>query len=134
MTYFSAPRTNLGVNARWQFSPLAIAELVNENRLSEFIVSEGSEPLPIEALHPLPPLSDAEFYPLQLIALGNPYAVDNCRLRLHKLGYAVRAAFPKEAPNEWSIPLPIIRSTEVVRAARPGDIMRILTKRIAKPQ
>ncbi len=74
---------------------------------------------------PHPEAAAPEFYSLRLIALGHPHAVDNCRLRLHKLGYA--------DPNDWSIPLPIIRSTEVIRAAKPGEIMRILTKRVAPP-
>lgn len=89
-------------------------------RLSEFI---PDDPLRAEGLpHPNGIASRPSFYPLRLIALGYPQAVDNCRLRLHQLGYA--------DPNEWSIALPIIRSTEVIRAAAPGEIMRILTKRI----
>ena len=123
------PQDYAGANARWQLAQSAV--LSGEHRLSEFIHSPNHDPLVGESL-PIP-LGESEFYPLQILALGHPYAVDNCRLRLHKLGYAVRAAFPKEAPNDWSIPLPIIRSTEVIRAARPGDVMRVLTKRIAKP-
>ncbi|MGF1514905.1 MAG: hypothetical protein ACFB5Z_14585 [Elainellaceae cyanobacterium] len=114
MTYLILPPDALGA------APLSLSG----QRLSEFI--EG-HPAPRTGDWPVAPytISEPNFYPLQILALGYPYAVDNCRLRLHKLGYA--------DPNDWSIPLPIIRSTEVIRAARPGDIMRILTKRIAKP-
>jgi len=125
MTYLVLPKAYLGTNARWSDSPSQPIELSGEHRLSEFIASDGSSPLLSESLNPPIRLSEPAFHTLQLLALGHPYAVDNCRLRLHKLGYA--------DPNDWSLPLPIIRSTEVVRAARPGDIMRILTKRIAKP-
>ncbi|MGB3616371.1 MAG: hypothetical protein WBA10_21445 [Elainellaceae cyanobacterium] len=133
MTYLVLPKACLGTNARWSDSPSQPVERSGEHRLSEFIASDSSNPLLSESLNPPICPSEPAFHTLQFLALGHPYAVDNCRLRLHKLGYAVRAAFPKEAPNDWSLPLPIIRSTEVVRAARPGDIMRILTKRIAKP-
>ena len=51
--------------------------------------------------------------------------MDHCRKRLHKLDYA--------EINDWSIPLPIIHSTNVIRTANPSDVMRILTKRIAVP-
>lgn len=35
--------------------------------------------------------------------------------------------------NEWSMPLPILRCGEVIRTADPGDVMRLLTKRISPP-
>ncbi len=129
MTYILFPPSALGA------APLALS-----GHFSEFIGGDphtGDRASGGEAsMRPLAPstgdrlvvpytISEPNFYTLQLLALGHPNAVDNCRLRLHKLGYA--------DPNDWSVPLPIIRSTEVVRAARPGDVMRILTKRIPKP-
>jgi len=102
------------------------------HRLGQLIPADPllAEALPIpstdeEAIVPAQSASAPPFYRLRLIALGHPYAVDHCRKRLHKLGYA--------EINDWSIPLPIIHSTEVLRTADPGDIMRILTKRIAPP-
>lgn len=124
MTYLLLPCGDRRASACWHNFGLADpSDLSGEHRLSEFITSD---PLLSESLNPPIRLSEPEFYTLQLLALGHPYAVDQCRLRLHKLGYA--------DPNDWSLPLPIIRSTEVVRAARPGDIMRILTKRIPVPR
>ncbi|MGF1537424.1 MAG: hypothetical protein ACFB4J_13215 [Elainellaceae cyanobacterium] len=100
----------------------------DQTRLGQFISEAANNPLRSETL-PIPPDGDRPspppFFRLRLLALGVPYAVDNCRLSLHRLGYA--------DPNARSIPLPIIRSAEVVRAAAPGEIMRILTKRIPPP-
>ncbi|MGB3614334.1 MAG: hypothetical protein WBA10_11130 [Elainellaceae cyanobacterium] len=72
---------------------------------------------------PLPPTP--EYHTLQLLALGTPYAVNSCRNRLYTLGYAQLI--------EWSPLLPITTSSDVVRAARPDEVMCILTKRIPLP-
>lgn len=89
-------------------------------------VSHGDNPR--RAALPVPP--DAvpkpqEYHTLQLLAIGTPYAVNSCRNRLYTLGYAQL--------TEWSRPLPIVRSQEVIRSARPDEVMRILTKRIPLP-
>ncbi|MGB3612389.1 MAG: hypothetical protein WBA10_01255, partial [Elainellaceae cyanobacterium] len=106
-----------------------ITQAATDPQYSESLPRTGKWPLapysapskPHTPNSPTPP----PFYRLRLLALGHPYAVDNCRRRLHKLGYA--------EVNDWSIPLPIVHSTEVLRTADPGDVMRILTKRIAPP-
>ena len=67
-----------------------------------------------------------EYHSLQLLAIGTPYAVNSCRNRLYTLGYAQLI--------EWSPLLPITKSGDLVRAARPDEVMRILTKRIPLPQ
>lgn len=81
-----------------------------------------------QAALPTPP-DDAprprEYHTLKLLALGTPYAIDSCRNRLYTLGYAQMI--------EWSRILPITKSGEIVRAARPDEVMRILTKRIPLP-
>lgn len=51
---------------------------------------------------------------LRLLAIGSPQVVNNCVTTLFQLGYA--------RPEEWSRPLPTIN---------PGEVMRILTKRIS---
>ena len=65
-----------------------------------------------------------ESHTLQLLAISTPYAIESCRNRLYTLGYAQLI--------EWSRPLPIIQSGEVIRNARPDEVMRILTKRIPR--
>jgi len=70
--------------------------------------------------------SETGYNTLRLIAIGSPYAVDNCRDRLHMLGYAT--------PGEWSYPIPMGNTNGVLRGLTPTDVMRILTKRIALPQ
>ncbi len=60
---------------------------------------------------------------LRLIAIGPPYAVENCRLALHRYGFA-------EA-NDWSQPLPGA-SPETIRVVDPRHVMRILTKRVRR--
>lgn len=81
-----------------------------------------------QSILPSPPddaPSPSEYHTLQLLALGTPYAVNACRNRLYTLGYAQLI--------EWSRILPITKSGEIVRAARPDEVMRILTKRIPLP-
>ncbi|MGF1515255.1 MAG: hypothetical protein ACFB5Z_16365 [Elainellaceae cyanobacterium] len=67
-----------------------------------------------------------EFNTLRLIAIGSLYAVNNCRDRLHQLGYA--------HPSEWSQPLPMSNTGGILRGLTPTDVMRILTKRISLPK
>lgn len=50
---------------------------------------------------------------LRLLAVGNPDVVNACVMSLFRLGYA--------RPEEWSRLLP---------GATPGEVMRILTKRV----
>ncbi|NEQ47465.1 MAG: hypothetical protein F6K00_29560 [Leptolyngbya sp. SIOISBB] len=50
---------------------------------------------------------------LRVLAIGSPQVVQSCVLTLYRLGYA--------RPEEWSQPLPTVN---------PGEVMRILTKRI----
>ncbi|MBE9113958.1 hypothetical protein IQ273_31805 [Nodosilinea sp. LEGE 07298] len=52
---------------------------------------------------------------LRLVAVGNPQTVNSCVAGLFRLGYA--------RPEEWSRHLP---------AANPGQVMRILTKRVVQ--
>ncbi|MGB3615031.1 MAG: hypothetical protein WBA10_14660 [Elainellaceae cyanobacterium] len=59
------------------------------------------------------------------ILIGPLYAVNNCRHELHLRGYA--------EPNDWSIPLRLLNTTEVLRSQHPNDIMRVLQKRV-RPQ
>lgn len=74
----------------------------------------------VGALVPKPevqPLLDLRDQPapdiLRVLAIGSPPAVHSCVLTLYRLGYA--------RPEEWSQPLPTVN---------PGEVMRILTKRV----
>ena len=69
--------------------------------------------------------SETGYNTLRLIAIGSRYAVDNCRNRLHMLGYA--------EPREWSQILPLNNPDGILRGLTPTDVMRILTKRITLP-
>lgn len=51
---------------------------------------------------------------LRVIAIGSPQVVQFCVSRLFQLGYA--------RPDEWSRQLPTVN---------PGEVMRILTKRVS---
>lgn len=51
---------------------------------------------------------------LRVLAIGSPQAVDDCVMTLFRLGYA--------RPEDWSRLLP---------TNNPGEVMRILTKRVA---
>lgn len=51
---------------------------------------------------------------LRVIAIGSPQIVQFCVIRLHQLGFA--------RPDEWSRQLPTVN---------PGEVMRILTKRVS---
>ena len=66
------------------------------------------------------------FHTLRLIAIGSLYAVNNCRDRLHQLGYA--------HPSDWSQALPLGSADGILRGLTPTDVMRILTKRISLPR
>ncbi|MGF1513986.1 MAG: hypothetical protein ACFB5Z_09875 [Elainellaceae cyanobacterium] len=70
--------------------------------------------------------SETDYHTLRLLAIGSHYAVNNCRDRLHTLGYA--------EPREWSQPLPLSNTGGILRGLTPTDVMRILTKRISIPQ
>ncbi|MEO1067833.1 MAG: hypothetical protein AAFW95_01745 [Cyanobacteria bacterium J06638_6] len=63
------------------------------------------------------PLLDLRDQPLpdilRVLAIGSPPVVNNCVMTLYRLGYA--------RPEEWSRQLPTVN---------PGEVMRILTKRI----
>ena len=50
---------------------------------------------------------------LRVLAIGSPQVVNSCVMSLFQLGYA--------RPEDWSRPLPTVN---------PGEVMRILTKRI----
>ncbi len=50
---------------------------------------------------------------LRLLAIGSPQVVNDCVMTLFQLGYA--------RPEDWSRPLPTVN---------PGEVMRILTKRV----
>jgi hypothetical protein len=50
---------------------------------------------------------------LRVLAIGSPQAVNSCVMSLFQLGYA--------RPDEWSRQLPTVN---------PGEVMRILTKRV----
>ncbi|MGP1385146.1 MAG: hypothetical protein ACTS2F_16400 [Thainema sp.] len=50
---------------------------------------------------------------LRVLAIGSPQVVEDCVMTLFRLGYA--------RPEEWSQQLP---------TANPGEVMRILTKRV----
>jgi hypothetical protein len=50
---------------------------------------------------------------LRVLAIGAPPVVDDCVVTLYRLGYA--------RPEEWSRQLPTMN---------PGEVMRILTKRV----
>ncbi|MEO0407710.1 MAG: hypothetical protein AAF289_10195 [Cyanobacteria bacterium P01_A01_bin.135] len=52
------------------------------------------------------------------ILIGPLYAVNTCRHELHLRGYA--------EPNDWSIPLKLLRTAEILRGQHPNDIMRVL--------
>jgi hypothetical protein len=63
------------------------------------------------------PLIDLRGHPspevLRLLAIGSLEVVNSCVLTLYSLGYA--------RPEDWSQPLPTVN---------PGEVMRILTKRV----
>jgi hypothetical protein len=63
------------------------------------------------------PLIDLRGHPspevLRLLAIGSLEVVNSCVLALYSLGYA--------RPEDWSQPLPTVN---------PGEVMRILTKRV----
>ncbi|MGF1538373.1 MAG: hypothetical protein ACFB4J_18075 [Elainellaceae cyanobacterium] len=130
MTYYFPSRAYLGADACCdsRLSASALCETrPNDRTLGEFIGGVSGDRLLTESLPSSPSAPEnPPFFRLRLLALGVPYAVDNCRLSLHRLGYA--------DPNDWSIPLPITRTTEVIHAADPGEILRILTKRIPLPR
>ncbi|MBD2259270.1 hypothetical protein [Pseudanabaena sp. FACHB-2040] len=71
-----------------------------------------------EAIHQ--PLIDLRDRPspdiLRVLAIGSPQVVNDCVMTLFRLGYA--------RPEEWSSPLPSVN---------PGEVMRILTKRVMLP-
>jgi hypothetical protein len=50
---------------------------------------------------------------LRILAIGSPEVVNSCVMTLFRLGYA--------RPEEWSRQLPTVN---------PGEVMRILTKRV----
>lgn len=50
---------------------------------------------------------------LRVLAIGSPEVVNDCVMTLFQMGYA--------RPEDWSRPLPTVN---------PGEVMRILTKRI----
>ena len=50
---------------------------------------------------------------LRVLAIGSSEAVNDCVMTLFRLGYA--------RPEDWSRPLPTVN---------PGEVMRILTKRV----
>lgn len=56
------------------------------------------------------------------ILVGPLYAVNNCRHELHLRGYA--------EPNDWSIPLRLLHTANVLRGQHPSDVMRVLRRRI----
>ncbi|MEO0407748.1 MAG: hypothetical protein AAF289_10385 [Cyanobacteria bacterium P01_A01_bin.135] len=68
------------------------------------------------------------------IIIGPPHAVDLCRLELHRLGYAVRAAFPKEMAGAWSHPVKTVNLDAVLRTRHPSEVMRVLGKRLTGTQ
>ncbi|MGB3612530.1 MAG: hypothetical protein WBA10_01960, partial [Elainellaceae cyanobacterium] len=70
--------------------------------------------------------SETGYNTLRLIAIGSRYAVNDCRNRLHLLGYA--------EPREWSQILPLGNPEGILRGLTPTDVMRILTKRISLPR
>ena len=51
---------------------------------------------------------------LRLLAIGSPQVVESCVATLFQLGYA--------RPEDWSRPIPTIN---------PGEVMRIMTKRVS---
>ena len=63
------------------------------------------------------PMLDLRGHPspevLRVLAIGSLEVVNSCVLTLYRLGYA--------RPEDWSQPLPTVN---------PGEVMRILTKRL----
>lgn len=54
---------------------------------------------------------------LRVLAIGSPQLVNDCVMTLFQLGYA--------RPEDWSRPLPTVN---------PGEVMRILTKRVTSAE
>ncbi|MGF1515362.1 MAG: hypothetical protein ACFB5Z_16905 [Elainellaceae cyanobacterium] len=69
-----------------------------------------------------PPDSPDDSDTLLHIIIGPLYAVNNCRHELHNCGYA-------EA-NDWSNPMKMLNTAEVMRGQHPNDVMRVLRKRV----
>ena len=58
------------------------------------------------------------------LLIGPLYAVNTCRHELHLRGYA--------EPNDWSIPLRLLHTAEILRGQHFNDVMRVLRKRIRR--
>lgn len=89
--------------------------MVTETKQPEARVEQGIEAIASRTV--AQPLIDLRDQPspdiLRVLAIGAPPVVDDCVVTLYRLGYA--------RPEEWSRQLPTMN---------PGEVMRILTKRV----
>ncbi len=96
-------------------SPQLATELEILSFLGEFSEQEATN---IPSKNPDQPYLDLRDRPspdiLRVLAIGSPQVVNDCVLTLFQLGYA--------RPEDWSRPLPTVN---------PGEVMRILTKRVS---
>ncbi|MBW4461826.1 MAG: hypothetical protein KME47_16530 [Nodosilinea sp. WJT8-NPBG4] len=96
-----------------------LVESLEPSSLSLTAQTEGLVPPFKHKVRRSQPLGTAEMLipieVLRLVAVGSPQTVNSCVAGLFRLGYA--------RTEEWSRHLP---------AANPGQVMRILTKRVAK--
>lgn len=96
-----------------------LVELVEPSSLSVTSQAEELVPRLERKVRRSQPLEDAAMLApmdvLRLVAVGSPQTVNLCVAGLFRLGYA--------RPEEWSRHMP---------AAKPGQVMRILTKQVAQ--
>ena len=91
-----------------------VKSMMTETRQTDTLSQPFAEQLPEPNTQPFIDLRD---HPspdvLRVLAIGSPPVVEDCVMTLFRLGYA--------RPEEWSQQLP---------TANPGEVMRILTKRV----
>lgn len=94
-------------------APTPISELISDGTSED--AGEDPSPQPVE--HPLLDLRDRPSPDiLRVLAIGSPQVVNNFVMTMFQLGYA--------HSEEWSRQLPTVN---------PGEVMRILTKRVMLP-
>jgi hypothetical protein len=114
VTVVISPVLELGTLRTGQLANGAISMMTDVKQAALSINQDVATSLPETMPHPLLDLTDRHSPEiLRVLAIGSPQVVDNFVMTLFRLGYA--------QPGEWSRQLP----TE-----NPGEVMRILTKRI----
>ncbi|MGF1537505.1 MAG: hypothetical protein ACFB4J_13620 [Elainellaceae cyanobacterium] len=103
-------------------SPIITISKLNSAYPADNLLNALNTPEPAGAIAPGPEDPDSLLH----ILIGPLYAVNNCRHELHIRGYA--------EPNDWSIPLKLLHTADVLRGQHPNDIMRVLRRRVQPRQ